>query len=106
MKINGVMLADAYANVAFFVSMVEAGFMVYISDERHRLGKVYMDGFGQRQVLIIRIRDLYRAVLNTGIAPRTLVLDNVSGLLVQKYPEASCFPLDTDNFSIAQDVYI
>ena len=106
MKIDGVILADSDANVAFFVLKVEAGFRVDITDERHCLGKVDMDGFGQRQVLIVRIRDLDRAVLDTGRTTRTYVLVDVSGLPIQGYPEVSRFPFDTDDFGIGQDVNI
>jgi hypothetical protein len=56
--------------------------------------------------LIVWIRNIDRAVLYTGSTTRAFVLDNVSGLFVQGDLEVSCFPFDTVNFSISQDLYI
>src|SRR3990172_1843056 len=105
-KVNGVVLADSLANPAFFLLKIKAGFGVYVTDERHCLGKMNMDRFGQRQVLIVRIRLLDRAVLETRGATRTYVLVDVSGLPVQGYGEVSRFPFDTDHFGIGQYLYI
>ena len=65
-----------------------------------------MDGFIQRQVLIKRVRDLDRAVLDTGRTTGTFLLFDVSGLFSQGDLEVSCFPLYTVNFSIGQDLYV
>ena len=56
--------------------------------------------------MIVWIRDLDRAVLNTGRTARAFVLDNVSGLFIQGDLEVSCFPFYTVNFGIGQDLYI
>ena len=56
--------------------------------------------------MIVWIRDLDRAVLYTGPATRTVVLDNVSGLFIQGDLEVSRFPLYSVNFSIGQDLYV
>jgi len=56
--------------------------------------------------LIVWIRHLDRAVLNTGRTTRAFVLDNVSGLFIQGDLEVSCFPFYTVNFSIGQDLYV
>ena len=53
---------------------------------------------------MIRVFD--RAVFDTGRTTRAFVLYNISGLFSQGYLEVSCFPLDTVNFSIGQDLYI
>ena len=65
-----------------------------------------MDSFIRRQVLIVWIRDLYRAVLYTGSTTRAIVLYNVSGFFIQDDREVTCFPLYTVNFSIGQDFYV
>jgi hypothetical protein len=53
---------------------------------------------------LIRVHD--RAVFHTGSTTPAFVLYNVSGLFNQGYPEVSCFPFYTVNFSIGQDLYI
>ena len=106
MKIDGVMLADADANVAFLVFKIEARFRIDISNERNGLGKMDMNGLGQRQILIVRIGDLDRAVLDAGRATRAFVLDDVSGLPVQGDLEVSRFSFDADNLGVGQDIDI
>ena len=44
MKIDGLILTDAFANSTFFLFKVKAVFM-YIRDKGNRLGEVDMDGF-------------------------------------------------------------
>ena len=56
--------------------------------------------------MIVRIRDLYRAVFYTGRTACAIVFDNVSGLFVQGDLEVSCFPFDAVNFSVSQDLYV
>jgi hypothetical protein len=70
------------------------------------LREVYMDGFIRRQVLIVWIRDLDRAILYTGSTTGASLLYNVSGLFIQGDLEISCFSFYTVNFSIGQDLYI
>jgi hypothetical protein len=65
-----------------------------------------MDGFIQRYFLIILIRVFGRAVLYTGSTTGAFVLQDISGLFSQRYPEVSCFPCYTVNVSIGQDFYI
>jgi hypothetical protein len=77
-----------------------------IGDQGNRLRKINMDRLTRRQVLIVRIRDLDRAVLDAGTTARAFVLDNVSGLFIQRDPEISCNPLDPVNFSIRQNLYV
>ena len=105
MKIDGVILTDALADAAFFIFQVKAVFMD-IGDQGNRLRKIDMDRLTRRQVLIVGIRDLDRAVLDAGTTARAFVLDNVSGLFIQGDLEVSCFPFYTVNFSIGQDLYI
>ena len=104
-KIDGLILTDAFANSAFLVLKVKAVF-IYISNKGNGLRKIYMNGFIRRQVLIVWIRDFDRTVLYTGTTTRAVVLDNVSGLFNQGDLEISCFPFYTINFSIGQDLYI
>ena len=105
-EIDRVMFADTLADRTFFILQIKAGFRVYIGNQRNRLGKIDMDGFVQRKILIIGIRDFYRTVLYTGTTTRAVVLDNVSGLFNQGDLEVSCFPFYTINFSIGQDLDI
>ncbi len=56
--------------------------------------------------MIIWIRGHDRAVFYTGRTTRAVVLYNVSGLFIQGDLEVSCFPYDSVNFSIGQDLYI
>ena len=105
MKIDGLILTDAFANSTFLLFKVETAF-VYVRDKWNGLRKVYMNGFIRRQVLIVWIRDFDRTVLHTGTATRAVVLDNVSGLFDQGDLEVSCFPFYTINFSIGQDLDI
>ena len=56
--------------------------------------------------MIVWIRDLDRAVLDTGRTARAFALYNVSGLFIQGDLEVSCFPFYTVNFSICQNLYV
>jgi hypothetical protein len=98
-KINGLILTDAFANPAFSFFKVKAVFM-NIGNKGNGLREIYMDGFICRQVLIVWIRDLDRAVLDASAATRAVVLDNVSGLFAQGDIKVSCLPFDALNFSI------
>ena len=104
-KIYGVIFTDALADATFLVFKIKAVFMD-IRDKGNRLGKIDMDRFIRRQVLIIWIRDLNRAVLDADRTTRAFVLYNVSGLFNQGDLEVACLPFDTVNFSIGQDLYI
>ena len=106
MQIDRPVLADPDADVALLVLKVEAGGRIDIGDERHRLRKVDVDRLGQRQILVVGIGDLGRAVLDAGRAAGALVLDDVAGLPVQGDLEVARLPLDADDFGIAQDVYV
>ena len=81
MKIDGLILTDAFANSTFLLFKVKAVFM-YIRDKGNRLGEVDMDGFIGRQVLIVWIRVFDRAVLYAGSTTRAVVLNNVPGLFI------------------------
>ena len=65
-----------------------------------------MDGFVRRQVLIVGIRDLDRAILDTGCTARAFVLQYVSGRFIQGDLEVSCLPCDAADFGTSQDLYI
>jgi hypothetical protein len=100
-KIYGVIFTDAFADATFLVFKIEAVFMD-IRDKGNRLGKIDMNRFIRRQVLIIWIRDLNRAVLDADRTTRAFVLYNVSGLFIQPDREISCNSFDTVNFGIGQ----
>jgi len=100
-KIDSAILANAIADAAFFVFQIKAVFMD-IGDQGNRLGEIDMDRLTRRQVLIVGIRDLYRAVLDAGTTARAFVLDNVSGLFIQGNLEISRIPFDPVNFRIRQ----
>ena len=101
MQIYGVILTDALADATFFLFKIEAIFM-NIRDQGNSLRKIDVDRLVRRQVLIIRIRDLNRAVLDADSTPRAFVLNDVSGLLYQCDREITCRSFDTVNFSIGQ----
>jgi hypothetical protein len=105
MKIDGLILADGIANPAFPFFKVKAVFM-NIGNQGNGLREVYMDGLIRGQVLVIRIRDLNRAVLDAGAAARAIVLYYVSGLLRQGNLKVPCLPFYTVNFSIRQNLYV
>jgi len=62
-----------------------------------------MHRFVRRQVLIVGIRNLYRAVFDTHSTARAVVLDNVSGLFVQADFEIPGLPCNGFNFCIGQN---
>ena len=65
-----------------------------------------MNSFILRYFLIKLIRIFHRAVFQTGRTTRTLVLNNVSGLLGQGYIEISRLAFYTINFSKCQNLYV
>jgi len=105
MKIDGVVLADAFANKTFLLLEVKT-VLINICDQRNCLREVYMDGFIRRYVLIVWIRDLDRTVFYTSRTTRAFVLYYVSGLCNQGGLKFSWFPVYTLNFSICQNLYV
>jgi hypothetical protein len=99
MKIDGVILADTFANKTLLLLEVKT-VLINIGDQRDCLREVYMDGFIRRYLLIVWIWDLDRTVLDTGRTTRAFVLDDVSGLCNQGNLKFSCLPFYTVNFSI------
>jgi hypothetical protein len=104
-EIYGLILTDCFANTTFLLFKVKTAF-INISDKGNGLSEVYMDGFILRYFLIKLIRVFDRAVFYAGGTTRAFALYNISGLFNQGYLEVSCFPYDTVNFSIRQDLYI
>jgi len=104
-EIDGVILTDSFANTTFLLFKVKTAF-IYISDKGNGLSEIDMDGFILRYFLIKLIRVFDRAVFYTGRTTRALVLQNISGLFNQRNLEVSCFPLDTVNFRVGQDLYV
>ena len=105
MKIDGIIFTDALADTAFIVFQVKAVFMD-IGDQGNCLRKIDVDRLTRRQVLIVGIRDLDRAVLDAGTTAGAFVLDNISGLFSQGNPEISRNPLNPVNFRIRQYFYV
>jgi len=105
-KIYGVILTDCFANSTCLLFKVKAAFFIYISDKGNCLRVVYVDGFILRYFLIKLIRVFDRAVFYTDSTTRAFALINISGPFNQRYPEVSCFPFYTVNFSIGKDLYI
>jgi hypothetical protein len=105
MKIYGVVLTNRFTDAAFFLFEVKAIFMD-IGNQRDRLGKIYVHGLIGRQVLIVGIRDLHRAILDTDRTTCAVVLYNVPGLFVQRDRKISSNPFDPVNFSIRQYLYV
>ena len=104
-QIDGLILTDSFANTTFLLFQVKTAF-INISDQGNGLSEVDMDGFILRYFLIKLIRVFDRAVFDAGRTTRAFALYNISGLFNQGDLEVSCFPRDTVNFSIRQDLYI
>jgi hypothetical protein len=88
LKIYGVILANPFANAAFFFFKIKTT-VIDVSDKRDCLRVVYMDSFVFRYLLIEWIGVFDRAVFYAGSAPRAFVLNNVSGLFSQGNFEVS-----------------
>jgi len=101
-QINGVVLADRFANTTFLLFQVKTAF-INVSNQRNGLSEVDVDGFILRYFLIKGIRVLDRAVFYTGRTTPAFVLQNIPGLLNQGYFEVSCLAFYTVNLSIRQD---
>jgi hypothetical protein len=106
MKVYGVILTDPHAYITFLVLKEKAGLGVDIGNKRDCLREVYMGALVIRQVLIIFIRDLDRAVLGTGGTTPAFFFNNVPGFLSQGYPEVSRFPFYTVHFSKGKNLYV
>ena len=104
-QIDGLILADAFANTTFLLFQVKTAF-INIRDQGNGLSEVDMDGFVLRYFLIKLIGIFDRAVFYAGRTTRAFVLENISGLFNQGDPKVSCFTFDTVNFRICQDLYV
>jgi hypothetical protein len=105
LQIDGVVLADSFANAAFTLFEIKTAF-VDISDQRNGLSEIDMDCFILRYLLIVLIRVFGRAVFHAGGAPSAFVLQNVPGLLDQRDLEVSHLSFDAIHFSVRQDLYV
>jgi hypothetical protein len=99
------MLTDSFADTTFLLFQVKTAF-IDVSDQGNGLSEIDMDGFVLRYFLIELIRVFDRAVFYTGRTTPAFVLQNISGLSNQGYPEVSCFSFYTVNVSIRQDFYV
>ncbi len=61
-----------------------------------------MDGLVVGQLLVVRIGDLDRAVLDARAAPRALVLDDAPGLLRERDREVSGLSFDAVDFRVGE----
>jgi hypothetical protein len=104
-EIDGLILTDAFANTTFLLFQVNTAF-IDVSDKGNGLSEVDMDGFILRYFLIKLIRVFDRAVFYASRTTRAFALYNISGLFSQGDLKVSCFPDDTINLSIRQDLYI
>ena len=105
MKVDGIMLTYPFTDTAFFFLQVKAAF-IDIGNQRNGLGEVNVDRFIRRQILIVWVRDLHRAVFHTGGTARALILNDVSGLCGQGDVEVPYLPFYTVNFGIRQNLYV
>jgi hypothetical protein len=105
MQIDGVVFADPFANGAFLLFQIEAVFMD-IGDQGNGLGKVNVDGFIGRKILVVGIRDLDRAVLDTGTTARAVIFYYVAGLFYQGDREVTRFTFHAVDFSIGENLYV
>jgi hypothetical protein len=96
-------LADSQANGTLLALQIQAGVGVYITDKGNRLRKVDMDSFVERQILIVRVGDLDRAVLRAGRTACAPVFDDVSRPFGQGDFEISRFTLHPVNVGMCQE---
>ena len=100
-EIYGVILTYFFANTTFLLFKVKATF-INIGDKGDCLGKVYMDGFVLRYVLIELVGVVDRAAFDAGRATGAFVFVNIPGLPDQGYLETACFALYAVDLSIGQ----
>jgi hypothetical protein len=105
MQIDGVVFTNPFANGAFLLFQIEAVFMD-IGDQGNGLGKINMDGFIGGEILVVRIRDLDRTVLDTHRTAGAIVFDDITGLFIQGNREVPCFTLHAVDFSIGENLYV
>ena len=77
--------------------------VVDVGDQGHGLRKVDVHRLVQRQVLVERVGNLDRAVLDAGRAAGALVLVDVSGLLGQRDREVAGRPFHGGNLGVGHD---
>jgi hypothetical protein len=70
------------------------------------LSEIDVDGPILRYFLVEWIGVYDRAVFHTGGATRAFILQDVSGLPNQGYPEVSCLSFHTVNVRVGQDFYV
>jgi hypothetical protein len=104
-QIDGIILANAFADAAFFVFKVKTTF-IDICNQGNSLRKINMDGFIIRYFLIKLVWVFRRAIFDTGSTTRAIILDNVSGFFNQSNFEVTCFTLYIFYFGVSQDLYI
>ena len=104
-EINGLVLADPFADAALFLLQVNTG-LVNIRDQGNGLSEIDMDGLVLGYFLIKSIRVFYRAVFDAGCTARAFALYNISGLFRQCDLKVSRLPEDTINLSIRQNLYV
>jgi len=104
-EIDGLILTDAFANTTFLLFQVNTA-LIDIRDQGNGLSEVDMDGFILRYLLIKSIRVFDRAVLDAGRTTRAFAFQNISGLFGQGDLKVPCFPDDTINVRIRQDLYV
>src|SRR4030042_6660155 len=104
-EIDGLILTDSFANTTFLLFQVDAAF-INIRDQGNGLSEIDMDGFILRYFLIKLIGVFDWAIFYTGRTTRAFALQNISGLFGQGDLKVSCFPDDTINLSVRQDLYV
>ena len=104
-KVYGIILTYPFANTTFLLFKVNTAF-IDVSNQRNCLREINVNRLVFRDILIEFIGIFYRTIFHTGRTTRAFILDNISGLFNQSYFEVSCFPFDTINFGISQDLYI
>ncbi len=104
-QIDGVILANRFANAALFLFEVETAF-IDVGNQGNGLGEIDVDGLVIRYLLIELIGVLDRAILYTGGATGALVLQDIPGLFDQGDPKVSSLAFYTVNVSIGQDFYV
>jgi hypothetical protein len=104
-EIYGLIFTYCLADAALLFFEIEAA-LVNVGDQGNGLGKVDVDRLVLRDLLVVDIGILDRAVFNAGVAARALVFQNVTGFFRKAYLEVPCVSADAVNFRVAQYFYI
>ena len=102
-EVNCPGITGGAANLALLPQQEEALRGVNHEGGGHCLGEGNMNALGSRQIFVVVIKDVYRAVLQAGAAAGALLLINIPRFLPHGYPEVPGFTGDALHLGAGQD---